>query len=161
MDCQYPQNASSTAYKKGCRCDRCCTARRAIDRAWRAANLEEERARVRAWRAANPEKERARVRAWRAANRVGQNERTREYRASNSESVSIKRKALLGRYQACSAASATVSGRWTAAEDLVVTQWEGTTLHLAFALGRTYKSTDLRISRLRKRGVKLKRDVKL
>lgn len=142
-DCQYPQNAPRTGYNKGCRCGRCRTARRASSYAWRAANLE---------------KARASERDWRAANRVEMNERNREYYASNSENVSRKRKARRDRHQACSAASATVGGRWTAAEDLVVTQWEGTTLHLAFALGRTYSSTESRILRLRKNGVKLKRD---
>ena len=173
MDCQYPQNAPRTGYDKGCRCDRCRDAKadavsrwRAANpgrererlRAWRAADPERERERLRAWRAADPEKARAYKRAWDAANRVEENERKRKYYVSNSENASRSRKAVMDRYQACSAASATVSGRWTAAEDLVVIQWEGTVLHLAFALGRTYGSTVGRIDRLRARGVKLKRD---
>ena len=158
MDCQYPQNAPRTGYDKGCRCDRCRDAKADAVSRWRAANPEKERERLRAWRAADPEKARAYKRAWDAANRVEGNERKRKYYVSNSENASRSRKAAMDRYQACSAASATVSGRWTAAEDLVVIQWEGTVLHLAFALGRTYGSTVGRIDRLRARGVKLKRD---
>jgi hypothetical protein len=54
-ECEYPDLAASTAYKKGCRCDRCCAANSERGRSYRAIHGDKMREQERHRREQNPE----------------------------------------------------------------------------------------------------------
>ncbi len=148
-DCRFPALAPKTAYRKGCRCERCVETERARLRRRYAANREAERERNRIYHETHQEQ----VRAWRAKYREENRDRLleewRQYRRDHPEKEQARGRRRREEYAEL---EVLVWGRYTAEEDQIVMGWTGTDLELARALGRSYPSVVTRKRRLRNAG---------
>lgn len=129
-ECLYPQNARSTAYRKGCRCSVCQAAQAERTR----RNYEKHRESVLAYH-----------RWYRSQNRETVMEYNRRYHREHTEEAQLRTRERKERMDRLVDSKATKNGsRWTEAEDQVILTWRVGIPALAVELGRTYEATKSR-----------------
>lgn len=134
--CEHPDLAASTAYRRGCRCDRCRADHTVRYRRYVEANRERRADTNRRWREQNRESLAVYDRQWRLSNLDSVSERERRRRRAMAELT-----------------PSNVTGRYSEAEDRIIRSWAGSEVALAQALGRSWESVRGRKRELRKRGL--------
>lgn len=123
-------------------------------RAYREAHREEYRAYSRAYREAHRDEISDSQRAYREAHREEIGAYQRAYHEAHRDEVLARMRKRHAETLGAAREVATRNGEpWTPAEDHVVLTSEGTTLEMAIELGRTTKSVEARLSRLRRKAV--------